>query len=40
LRFVTHFYTMNLALLIGLVKHIKGVKTNVWEPTKRQFFKA
>jgi cellulose synthase/poly-beta-1,6-N-acetylglucosamine synthase-like glycosyltransferase len=40
LRFITHFYTMNLALLIGLVKHLKGVKTNVWEPTKRQFFKA
>jgi cellulose synthase/poly-beta-1,6-N-acetylglucosamine synthase-like glycosyltransferase len=35
LRFVTHFYTMNLALLIGFVKYLKGVKTNVWEPTKR-----
>jgi len=35
LRFVTHFYTMNLALLIGFYKFLKGVKTNVWRPTKR-----
>lgn len=35
LRFISHFYAMNLALLIGLVKYLKGVKTNVWEPTKR-----
>lgn len=35
LRFITHFYTMNLALLIGFFKFIIGVKANVWEPTKR-----
>jgi cellulose synthase/poly-beta-1,6-N-acetylglucosamine synthase-like glycosyltransferase len=35
LRFATHFYTMNLSLLIGFIKLIKGVKTNVWKPTKR-----
>lgn len=35
LRFVTHFYSMNLALLLGLIKYLKGAKTNVWEPTKR-----
>lgn len=35
LRFVTHFFSMNLALLIGMFKSIKGVKTNVWKPTKR-----
>lgn len=35
LRFVTHFFVMNLALLIGFFKYIKGVKSNVWEPTKR-----
>lgn len=35
LRFATHFYTMNLSLLIGFFKLIKGVKTNVWKPTKR-----
>ena len=36
LRFITHFYFMNLALLIGLFKFMKGVRTNVWEPTKRE----
>ncbi len=35
LRFITHFYTMNLALLAGLFKSVKGVKTNVWKPTQR-----
>ncbi len=35
LRFVTHFYSMNLALLIGFFKYLRGVKTNVWTPTKR-----
>ena len=34
-RFITHFYSMNLALLIGFFKFLKGVKTNVWQPTKR-----
>jgi len=36
LRFITHFYYMNAALLIGLFNFMKGVKSNVWEPTKRQ----
>jgi len=35
LRFITHFCAMNLAMLIGFVRKYKGVKTNVWEPTKR-----
>ena len=35
LRFVTHFLSMNLALLIGMFKAMKGVKTNVWKPTTR-----
>lgn len=35
LRFIAHFYSMNAALLLGLVKYTKGVKSNVWEPTKR-----
>ncbi len=35
LRFITHFYTMNLALLAGLFIAIKGVKNNVWKPTER-----
>ncbi len=35
LRFITHFFVMNLALLIGFFKYLKGVNTNVWQPTKR-----
>jgi cellulose synthase/poly-beta-1,6-N-acetylglucosamine synthase-like glycosyltransferase len=34
-RYVTHFFAMNLALSLGLVNFLKGIKTNVWEPTKR-----
>lgn len=36
LRFISHYYYMNLGLFIGLLKYIKGVKTNVWEPTNRE----
>lgn len=35
LKFISHFYYMNMALLLGFVNFCKGVKTNVWEPTKR-----
>lgn len=35
LRFITHFFSMNIALLIGMFKAMKGVKSNVWKPTKR-----
>jgi len=35
LRFVAHFYFMNLALLVGFMKFLKGVETGVWEPTLR-----
>jgi cellulose synthase/poly-beta-1,6-N-acetylglucosamine synthase-like glycosyltransferase len=35
LRFITHFYSMNLALLVGFLKFIKGTETNVWQPTRR-----
>ncbi len=35
LRFVRYFYMMNIALLVGFFNYIKGIKTNVWEPTKR-----
>jgi cellulose synthase/poly-beta-1,6-N-acetylglucosamine synthase-like glycosyltransferase len=35
LRFITHFYSMNLALLAGFFKFIKGSETNVWQPTQR-----
>ncbi len=35
LRFITHFYVMNLALLAGFIKFIKGRQTDVWHPTRR-----
>ena len=35
LRFITHFYSMNLALLTGFIKFLTGSKTNVWQPTSR-----
>jgi cellulose synthase/poly-beta-1,6-N-acetylglucosamine synthase-like glycosyltransferase len=35
LRFITHFLSMNFALLAGFVNFLKGVKTNVWQPTRR-----
>ncbi|WP_185817106.1 glycosyltransferase [Hymenobacter metallilatus] len=35
LRFVTHFYSMNAALLVGFWRFLGGVKTTVWEPTQR-----
>lgn len=35
LRFITHFYSMNLALMAGFLKFVKGTEINVWEPTKR-----
>lgn len=35
LRFITHFLVMNLAMAIGMLRFVKGVKTNVWQPTKR-----
>jgi cellulose synthase/poly-beta-1,6-N-acetylglucosamine synthase-like glycosyltransferase len=35
LRFVTHFYAMNFALLVGFFKSLTGMKTDIWQPTKR-----
>lgn len=35
LRFINHFVLMNTALLVGFFKYSKGVKSNVWQPTKR-----
>lgn len=35
LRFITHFYSMNLALFLGWFRYMKGVQTSVWVPTKR-----
>jgi cellulose synthase/poly-beta-1,6-N-acetylglucosamine synthase-like glycosyltransferase len=35
LRFITHFYSMNLALLAGFFKSLKKIESNVWKPTQR-----
>ena len=35
LRYITHFYSMNLALFIGMFKYLLGIKTNIWKPTER-----
>lgn len=35
IRGVRYFMVMNVALLEGFFKFIKGIKTNVWEPPKR-----
>ncbi len=35
LRFVTHFYGMNAALLVGYWRYLRGIKTTVWQPTQR-----
>lgn len=35
LRFIRYFLAMNIALLIGFFKYAQGVKTNIWQPTKR-----
>ncbi|MCC5917987.1 MAG: glycosyltransferase [Cryomorphaceae bacterium] len=36
LAFAAHFLYMNLALFHGCIQFIKGVKSNVWQPTKRK----
>jgi cellulose synthase/poly-beta-1,6-N-acetylglucosamine synthase-like glycosyltransferase len=35
LRFVSHFITMNIALLHGFINNIGGIKKDVWQPTNR-----
>jgi cellulose synthase/poly-beta-1,6-N-acetylglucosamine synthase-like glycosyltransferase len=35
LRFVTHFFSMNLAMFIGMIRFLSGVKSGIWQPTKR-----
>lgn len=35
LRLITHFLAMNLALLLGFLKSLKGVKSSIWQPSKR-----
>ncbi len=33
--YLLHFYSMNLALLIGFFKFLSGVRSSVWQPTRR-----
>lgn len=35
LRYIAHFFLMNLALLIGFITFANGIESNVWQPTKR-----
>jgi cellulose synthase/poly-beta-1,6-N-acetylglucosamine synthase-like glycosyltransferase len=35
LRFISHFYLMNFALLEGFFKFVGGIKSSVWQPVKR-----
>ena len=35
LRFFTHLYFMNIALFVGFIKYMQGIRSGVWTPTKR-----
>lgn len=35
LRYVIHFVSMNVALLVGLFRFFSGIRSSVWQPTKR-----
>lgn len=35
LKFIAHFFLMNLGILCGFFKYLSGVKSSVWEPTRR-----
>ncbi len=35
LRSLRYFIAMNAALLLGLLRYLKGIQTNVWQPSKR-----
>lgn len=34
-KFISHFYLMNFALMEGFLKFTIGIKTNIWQPVKR-----
>ncbi len=36
LRYIAHFYYMNIALLFGFYQYAKGIHTNVWHRTERK----
>jgi cellulose synthase/poly-beta-1,6-N-acetylglucosamine synthase-like glycosyltransferase len=35
LRFIAYFSFMNLALLKGFIKYVRGIRSGIWTPTKR-----
>ncbi len=35
LRFASYFIMMNIALAKGFLMYVKGIETNIWEPTER-----
>jgi cellulose synthase/poly-beta-1,6-N-acetylglucosamine synthase-like glycosyltransferase len=34
-RYIVHFTSMNIALFLGFFKFLGGIKSSIWEPTKR-----
>lgn len=34
-KIIAYFYTMNIALFMGFFDFLKGIKSGIWEPTKR-----
>ena len=34
-RYISYFYSMNIALIEGMINHFKGKKQNIWQPTDR-----
>jgi len=35
IKFIAHFYLMNLALFMGFIKFTKGIQSSIWQPIKR-----
>ena len=40
LRFISHFVWMNVALFAGFIRFLGGIKSNVWQPTRRNQHRA
>ncbi len=34
-KFIVHFYLMNFALFEGFINYVKGIKSSIWQPVKR-----
>jgi cellulose synthase/poly-beta-1,6-N-acetylglucosamine synthase-like glycosyltransferase len=35
LRLFSHLFFMNVALFVGFIKYLKGIRSGIWKPTKR-----